>query len=139
MTFMFGLLDVLLTTLLLFDTLGLAYKIRKGPCEREEYLRVCLSWILFLTISSLFSCNRKGFTGTILRIIIFVAKACVTLPILQGTMKIYKYLIEDHKAEIWFKKITDKIKCTLCKGGQCPSSSFNPQTANSLEETVTPQ
>ena len=43
MTFFFGFLDVLLTTIMLFDTLGLAYQIRtQGPenCEKKEYIRL---------------------------------------------------------------------------------------------------
>ena len=57
MNFFFGLLDVILLVVMLFDTLGLAYEFRhKGTCdEPKDYVRVCLSWILFLTICSLFS------------------------------------------------------------------------------------
>ena len=62
MTLFFGILDLLLTTILLFDTLGLAYQFRtKNTCEEKEYIRVCLSWILFLSISNLLSCETKGF------------------------------------------------------------------------------
>ncbi len=122
MTFFFGLLDVLLTSIMLFDTLGLAYQLRKqGTCEKDDYLRICLSWILFLTICNLFSCNRKGFLGILVRLIIFLAKAFVTLPITGGTLKIHKYLIEDGNAEKWYKKIMELVKSKLCKGCECSS------------------
>ena len=126
MAFFFGLLDVLLTSIMLFDTLGLAYQLRKqGTCEKDDYLRICLSWILFLTICNLFSCNRKGFLGILVRLIIFLAKAFVTLPITGGTLKIHKYLIEDGNAEKWYKSTKNLIKSKLCKGCKCCSESQN--------------
>ena len=142
MTFFFGLLDVILTTVMLFDTLGLAFQFRRdGSCDTKEYIRVCLSWILFLTICNLFSCNKKGFFGVIMRLIIFLAKASVSLPIVGGTLKIYKYLVEDGHAGLWYKKISGIVKSKLCKGSQCPSSfgSEESDKNNIMGETVTPQ
>ena len=142
MTFFFGLLDVILTTVMLFDTLGLAFQFRRdGSCDTKEYIRVCLSWILFLTICNLFSCNKKGFFGVIMRLVIFLAKASVSLPIVGGTLKIYKYLVEDGHAELWYKKISGIVKSKLCKGSQCPSSfgSEESDKNNIMGETVTPQ
>ena len=131
MTLFFGILDVLLTTILLFDTLGLAYQFRtKNTCNDREYIRVCLSWILFLSISNLFSCEKKGFLGTVFRIIIFLSKLFVVIPLLGGTLKLYKYLIEEKRGEKWF----ELIKAKICKGN-CPSSS--PATdESSTGETI---
>ena len=132
MTFFFGLVDILLSTVLLFDTLGLAYQFRiKNTCNEKEYLRVCLSWILFLTISNLFTCEKKGFFGAIIRFIILFAKLYVVLPILGGTLKLYKYFIEDKNAE----KLFNKIKSIICKN--CQNS--NPsQTTNQTFSRFTP-
>ena len=132
MTFLFGLLDIVLTTIMLFDTLGLAYLIRQDPekCEKKEYIRVCLSWILFLSISNLFSCEKKGFLGTVFRTIIFLSKLFVVIPLLGGTLKLYKFLIEEKRGEKWF----ELIKAKICKGN-CPSSS--PATdESSTGETI---
>ena len=119
MSFVFGLLDFVLTLVLLFDTLGLIYQFRKSKSvDPKEYVRICFSWILFLTIGSLFSCERKGFFGTLIRLIIFAAKAFVTLPILGGTVKVHKYLIDDGNAEKYIKKVTDLVNSKLCSGGQ---------------------
>ena len=134
MTFFFGLLDVLLTTIMLFDTLGLAYQIRtqgQDKCDKKEYVRVCLSWILFLTICSIFTSNKKGFLGTLLRISFFLAKAFVTLPVCKGTLRIYDYLIEKRNAEKWYYQIVGPLKDKLCKGSQ-------PPVSNVLSETVEP-
>ena len=142
MSFFFGFLDMLLTTILLFDTLGLAYVIRKegeDKCDKKDYVRVCLSWILFLTICNLFTVNGKGYFYAFIRLILFVAKAYVTLPICKGTLKIHEYLIEKEKAKEWYYKIVGFVKSKLSK-----ESSF--QDANNIisetmepENVVTPQ
>ena len=140
MSFFFGLLDVILTSVLLFDTLGLAFQFRKdGSCDTKEYVRVCLSWILFLTICNLFSCERKGFFGFLMRLIIFLAKAAVSLPIVGGTLRIHKYLVEDRNAELIYQKLSGIIKSKLCKGSQNPSSSDSTESNNILKETITPK
>ena len=139
MTFFFGLLDLVLTTIMLFDTLGLAYQFRKeGKSDPKEYVRVCLSWIFFLTICNLFSCNKKGFFGTIIRLIIFGAKAFFALPILGGTLKAYKFLIEDGNAEKYYQKVEQLVKSKLCHGG-CPSSISSDPTVNNINEPTTQQ
>ena len=130
MTFLFGLLDVLLTTVLLFDSLGLAYQFRKeGSVDKKEYIRVCFTWLLFLTLCSLLSCEKKGFLGTIIRLVFFGVKAFIALPILGGTLKIYKYLIEDGNAELMYKNIKSKV----CKTTENCSSNVGS------EEFVTPK
>ena len=134
MTFFFGFLDILLTIILLFDTLGLAYQIRKeaDKLDKREYIRVCLSWILFLTICYLFTCNGKGFLYSIIRLLFFFAKAFVVLPICGGTLKIYDYLIEKENAKQWYYKIEGILKGTLCKGASC-------QNPNIISETIEPE
>ena len=149
MSFVFGLLDMLLTAVMLFDTLGLIYQFRKSSVDPKEYVRVCFSWILFLTISTLFSCSWKGFFGTLIRLIIFLAKAAVTIPLLGGTMKIHKYLIIDGNAENYINLVYEKIKSATNKGvkdlsqtaskvisDNIPSETQEPE--NKSEETVPP-
>ncbi len=121
MSFIFGFLNALLTSIMLFDTLGLIYQFRKGSVDQKEFNRVWFSWMLFLAISSLFSCSWKGFFGTLIRLIIFLAKVYVTIPIFGGSLKIHKYLIEDGNAEKWYKKIMELVKSKLCKGCECSS------------------
>ena len=130
MTLFFGILDILLTSLMLFDTLGLVYQFRKNnTCSEKEYIRVCLSWILFLTICNVFSCEKKGFFGTIIRLTMFFSKLFVVLPILGGTMKFYKYFIEEKNAEKWCKFLKSKI----CKDNT--SSNISSGTS-SMGETI---
>ena len=134
MSFIFGLFDVVLTTIMLFDTLGIIYQFRKeGTVKPEEYRRLCFSWILFLTICSLFSCSCKGFFGTLIRLIILAAKIFVTIPILGGTNKIYDFLITKKNGEKYFNQVVGIIKSKLCKGSclkdcsQIPSETVEPE------------
>ena len=131
MTLFFGTLDLLLTIILLFDTLGLAYQFRtKNTCDDKEYLRVCLSWILFLSISNLFSCEARGFFGTVFRLIIFLSKLFVVIPILGGTIKVYQFLVEERRAEKWLELIKVKIS-----KDNAPSTSPSTE-ASSRGETI---
>ena len=135
MTFFFGFLDILLTIILLFDTLGLAYQIRKegeDKVEKSQYIRVCLSWILFLTICNLFTCERKGLFYVLIRLLFFFAKAFIVFPTCGGTLKIYDYLIEKENAKQWYYKIEGILKGTLCKGASC-------QNPNIISETIEPE
>ena len=140
MSFVFGLLDFVLTAVLLFDTLGLIYQFRKSiSVSPNEYVRICFSWILFLTIGSLFSCERKGFFGTLIRLIIFASKAFVTLPILGGTMKVHKYLIDDGNADKYINKVTEFIKSKASTGAKTLSenaSNLMNQAQSSVTETI---
>ena len=140
MSFVFGLLDFVLTAVLLFDTLGLIYQFRKSiSVSPNEYVRICFSWILFLTIGSLFSCERKGFFGTLIRLIIFASKAFVTLPILGGTMKVHKYLIDDGNVDKYINKVTEFIKSKASTGAKTLSenaSNLMNQAQSSVSETI---
>ena len=116
MTFFFGLLDVVLTMIIFYDTLSLVYQFRnEGSCDKREYQRICFTWLIFLTFCNYLSCDRKGFLGTLIRLIIFSGKAFIALPVLGGTMKIYKYLFDDGNLEKWYKKVEDLVKSKICK------------------------
>ena len=128
MSFLVNLVDVVLTLILLFDTLGMIYQFRKheSAVKPKEFVRICFSWILFLTICSLFSCDGKGFFCTLIRLIIIGAKVYVTIPLLGGAMKIHKYLIEDGKAIEYYNKVHEIVKSKLCKGAKTLSQSSFP-------------
>ena len=117
MSLLFGFLDLVLILIMLFDTLGLIYQFRKNKenVRPQEYIRICFSLILFLTIYNTFSCSWKGFFGTLIRLILFAAKAYVTIPILGGSLKLHKILIKDGKAEECFNKTLDLVKSKICK------------------------
>ena len=136
MRFIFVLFDVLLTLIMLFDTLGLIYQFRKSTVDPKEYVRICASWILFLTICSLFSCSWNGFFGTLIGLLILAAKIYVTIPILGGANKIITYLLEEGRIENWVNKGATMIKSKLCKGDSCFST---PSSSQYPSETVEPE
>ena len=136
MSLLFSFLDMLLIAIMLFDTLGIIYQFRrKETVKPEEYIRVYFSWILFLTIYNTFSCDWKGFFGTLIRLILFAAKVYVTIPLCGGAIKIHKYLIEDDKAKEYFYRVYDMIKSKLCK---CENNSQN-NAFESRSETTEPE
>ena len=142
MSIFFTLLDILLILIMLFDTLGLIYLFRQkgiSSVKKEEYIRVCFSWLLFLTLYNIFSCNWAGFFGTLIRLIIFGAKAFVTIPLFNGTMKIHKYLIDDGKGKEIFDKIYLNIKSKLCKCDNIRTSNLNSKSDTCYSETVEPE
>ena len=144
MSFLVGFFDMVLIVIMLFDTLGLIYQFRKSKenVKKDDYIRIYFSWILFLTIYSTFSCSWKGFFGTLIRLILFAAKAYVTIPICGGSLKLHKILIEDGKAEEYFYKVLNMAKAKLCKcDGQSGSSTPFPSSIPSSipSETVEPE
>ena len=137
MSFIFGFLNALLTSIMLFDTLGLIYQFRKGSVDQKEFNRVWFSWMLFLAISSLFSCSWKGFFGTLIRLIIFLAKVYVTIPIFGGSLKIHKYLIEDGKALQFYNTTVETVKSKICKEGKCSYRQYS--STDCVSETLEPE
>ena len=95
--------------------------------------------MLFLLIS-VFSFSWKGFFGTLIRLIILLAKIYETIPIFGGSLKIHKYLIEDGKALQFQNCAIETAKPKICKGGKCLSpqvlqnASGNECIAETLEE-----
>ena len=64
------------------------------------------------------------------RLIIFLLKLFVVLPILGGTLKVHKFLIEEQRAEKWL----ELIKVKVCKE-KCPTSSASTEES-SMGETI---
>ncbi len=105
---------------MLFDTLGLIYQFRiQAEVKPDDYIRIYSSWILFLILYNLFSCSWKGFFGLLIQLIIFAAKAYVTIPKFKGSLKIHKYLVEDEKGKEYFYKVYGMICSKFEKCGVC--------------------
>ena len=139
MTFFFSLLDVVLTSLMLFDTLGIIYQFRKSTVNPKEYVRICYSWIFFLIICTLFSCNWEGFFGTLIRFLILCAKIYVTIPLLGGTNKIHNYLIEQGKGEEYLNKVIGLVKSKMCKGNKTSYKVTDIPSSHYPSETIEPE
>ena len=90
MSFLYGLVDLLLTALITLDTLGLVGQLRnKKSTDSKDYTRVCFTWIFYLTLKSFTPNADEQFYRKLIRVVFLLAKVYVTLPILGGTMMIY--------------------------------------------------
>ena len=90
MSFLYGLVDLLLTALITLDTLGLVGQLRnKKSTDSKDYTRVCFTWIFYLTLKSFTPNAGEQFYRKLIRVVFLLAKVYVTLPILGGTMMIY--------------------------------------------------
>ena len=122
MSLLFGFIDLLLTTLITLDTLGLVGQFRqKKTPDSKDYTRVCFTWILYLTLKSFTPNDGGGTLRKILLLIFLFAKIFVVLPILGGTMLIY------NQAPQLIKKGAD---FTISKMGiNSPGDSDNKETS----------
>ena len=140
--FLFTILDFLLIFIMLFDTLGLIYQFRtKAEVKPEDYIRIYSSWILFLILYNLFSCSWKGFFGLLIQLIIFAAKAYVTIPKFKGSLKIHQHLIEDENGKEYFYKVYGMICSKLGKFGVCDKTTrkIEENECDTIEPERTPE
>ena len=126
MSIIFSIFDIILTFIMLYDSLGLVYQFRRNiEIQKKDYYRICFSWVLFLTICKIFTCDKEGKLGSIIRIIILVLKLFVAIPIFKGTMIIYSKIIENGKLELILNNLINKIISKLnskekdCSTGSC--------------------
>ena len=78
MSLLFGFIDLLLTTLITLDTLGLVGQFRqKKTPDSKDYTRVCFTWILYLTLKSFTPNDGEGTLRKILLLIFLFAKIFV--------------------------------------------------------------
>jgi len=125
MSFLFGLFDFLLTVILTLDTLSLLNQLKKNnSCDPKDYKRVCFTWIFFLLLKSLTSCNcKQGFLCTAYQFLALCAKAYIVIPLLNGTNTIYNYCIEQGKIQEFAKKGIDFVKSKISGAAPAANSS----------------
>ena len=105
MSFLYGLFDFFLMSLITLDTLGLVgqFREKKAP-DTKDYTRVCFTWIFFLTLKSFTPTAGEGFFIKLIRILFLLGKVFVVLPLLGGTMMIYNKAPEVIKKGVDFAK-----------------------------------
>lgn len=114
MAFIFCLVDFLLSVILSLDTLALLYQIRKmNSCDNKDFIRICFSWVLFLSIKIIFCCGGCGLICTIFGIVALVLKALIVIPKFGISQKLYKSIIEDKKGEQFIQKGVNFVKSKL--------------------------
>lgn len=112
MSFLLGLVDLLLLVVVLYDTLGYIAQNRKDPqkSEQHDYHRICFTWVFYLAVKSVVCSSCTGYMGGLLYLLSIVFKAYISLPVLNGTDKLYHLLIEQNVLKSYFEKLTSTIK-----------------------------
>lgn len=111
MGFFFYFMDSLLSVVLSLDTLSLIYQLRKeNKCDPKDYSRVSLTWILFLSLKTLFTCSGKGFLCNLFGFIGLILKVLIVIPKIGITPKIHKKFIEEKKGEQLIHTAMDFVK-----------------------------
>ena len=112
MSFLLALVDLLLLTVVLYDTLGFIAHNRKDPqnSNQQDYSRICFTWIFYLAVRSVVCSSCTGYMGSFLYLLSIVFKAYISLPVLHGTEKLYNVLIEQNVLRGYFEKLSTTIK-----------------------------
>ena len=102
MSFLCQFAEFLLLSVVALDTLGFVAESRKNSArsENRDYLRLCFTWVFFLTIRSL-SCTMScvtgcGYIGSLFGMLFFSAKVFISIPAIGGTETLYSLLIEQN-------------------------------------------
>lgn len=131
MSFLYSLIDLILTTLIVLDTLGLVVQYsQKKSADSKDYTRVCFTWLFFLTLKSFTLNDGEGYFRKTLILLFLLAKIFVVLPILGGTMLIYNQAPELIKKGVDFAKsqlgITNNAQTSEKNNTPSPSSTLIP-------------
>lgn len=141
MSFLYGLVDLLLTALITLDTLGLVGQLRnKKSTDSKDYTRVCFTWIFYLTLKSFTPNADEQFYRKLIRVVFLLAKVYVTLPILGGTMMIYNQAPKLISKGVDYAKskvgappaVSNQSEPSSIPSSSMPSSSMPSRTTNEM-------
>jgi hypothetical protein len=105
-------LDLLLTSIIAVDTLGLVVASRKGNASTEDMRRNCLIWTCFIVLNAL-SCDC-WYLGTLLSLLGLVVKVWISVPRLGGADKLHQMIVNGTLSN-YVKAIVDVINAKLEK------------------------
>ncbi len=119
--FFYYIIDFFLFTVLAYDTLGYLVTVnRGGKVEKEDYGRLIFTWIFTLEIKCI--CSMFSFLPLSTELFTLL-NIYVTLPVVGGSNKLKKMLIDD------------KLLCGLCeKFGLCGGTKCNEECDVKKEE-----
>jgi hypothetical protein len=97
MGYIFSILEIVLLALLSFDTLGflVAQKKNNANVNISDYHRLCFTWVFFFALRAICPCGN-GFFSNIVQMLTLFAKAYITIPMLGGTEKLYRSIVEEN-------------------------------------------
>lgn len=97
MGFIFSAIEIFLLAFLCLDTLSfiVAQKKNNSNVNIKDYHRLCFTWIFFFALRAVCLCG-DGFFSNIVQLLTLIGKAYVTIPLLGGTEKLYRLIVEDN-------------------------------------------
>jgi hypothetical protein len=107
--------DLLLTTIVAIDTLGLVNASRKDSSSvtPQDVYRLCLVWASFAILNSL-QCCSCGIIGSLIGLIALGAKVWIALPKLGGANKV-QTMIENGQFNQYAKSLIALVKSKVEK------------------------
>jgi hypothetical protein len=115
MAFLFGLIEILLLSIVILDTLGFIIQNKRNPnnSNPRDYNRLIFTWTFFLAIKAMTCCSSGGILGNFVGMLGLLAKAYISIPLLGGTEKLYDLLVENNYFGNTIKKYVSAIKSRL--------------------------
>ncbi len=110
-------IELLVFAIAALDTFSFINSNRKNPDKSDvnDYRNICFRWVFLLALRSFGCFSCCGTLGVYLSFILLVAKAYVTIPLLNGTEKVYNCLIQDNALAGFAKHAVEMIKSKLGK------------------------
>jgi hypothetical protein len=112
MSFLLQVAEFVLLSIVTLDTLGFIAEYRKNSArsERNDYVRLCFTWVFFLALRS-FSCFLCcGYFGGLFKMLFFGAKVFVSVPAIGGTETLYNLLVEQNILKGYFTEAVNMVK-----------------------------
>jgi hypothetical protein len=112
MAFLLNLVELLLLVLVSLDTLGFIYQNRKnqGASNQRDWLRICYTWVFFLILRSLTCYSSTGYIANFISMLTLLGKIYISVPLLNGTEKLYTLLIEQNAAAHYVRVVVEMVK-----------------------------
>jgi hypothetical protein len=115
-------LDLLINSLVVLDTLGLVVASKKSNVNTYELWRICLTWVCFAVLNCCMCCSC-GFIGTLLSFVGIAGKFYIGLPKLGGADKVNQMLATGQITH-YVRALVDIVKSKV-GGAEAPHEHAN--------------
>ena len=117
MSFLSQFAELLLLSVVAFDTLGFIAEQRKNSSksENKDFVRLCFTWVFFLVLRAL-TCSVccLGYFGSFIGMLAFFGKVYISIPAIGGTETLYSMLIEQNIMKRYLCEAYTMVKSKTC-------------------------
>lgn len=112
MSFFLTIVELLLFGLTALDTLSFVVFNKKNPekTDVKDYTQVCFRWVFLLILKSLSCSSCSGALGFYYGFVLLLAKLYVTIPLLNGTQKLYNFFTNENGAMAYVRRGVEMVK-----------------------------